>query len=125
MGIIAEVESYRDDLIRWRRDIHAHPELAYCERRTAAVVGAAGDRRVLRETVLIQIIDAGRDDAIDAVNIVRQQINAAGISIALGHEKVRTRRGNLSVPVRPAGYRLGRRFLAPPAGTRTSKGADE
>ena len=38
MGIIAEVESYRDDLIRWRRDIHAHPELAYCERRTAAVV---------------------------------------------------------------------------------------
>ena len=38
MGIIAEVESYRDDLIRWRRDIHAHPELAYCERRTAALV---------------------------------------------------------------------------------------
>ena len=38
MRTIPEIESYRDDLVRWRRDIHAHPELAYEETRTAAFV---------------------------------------------------------------------------------------
>ena len=28
------------DLIRWRRDFHRHPELGFCEFRTAATVAA-------------------------------------------------------------------------------------
>lgn len=38
MKIISEIESYRDELMALRRDIHAHPELAYEERRTAQIV---------------------------------------------------------------------------------------
>jgi hippurate hydrolase len=35
---IAEIEAYRGDLTNWRRDLHAHPELAFEERRTAEFV---------------------------------------------------------------------------------------
>jgi len=44
MRTIPEIESYRDDLVRWRRDIHAHPELAYEETRTAAFVADCLER---------------------------------------------------------------------------------
>jgi hippurate hydrolase len=37
---IGDIEQYRDDLVRWRRDLHAHPELAFEERRTADFVAA-------------------------------------------------------------------------------------
>src|SRR5690606_33367135 len=37
-GAIASIEARRDELIGWRRDLHAHPELAYEERRTSAFV---------------------------------------------------------------------------------------
>ncbi len=47
MPIIAEVRDYQDELTRIRRDIHAHPELAFAEQRTAdLVVGKA--RRIRR-----------------------------------------------------------------------------
>jgi len=36
--IIPEIEAYADDLVAIRRDLHAHPELAYEERRTAQIV---------------------------------------------------------------------------------------
>ena len=38
MLVIAEIEPYKDDLIRWRRDVHAHPGLACEEERTAGLV---------------------------------------------------------------------------------------
>ena len=40
MPIPAEVLDYHDDLTAIRRDIHAHPELAFAERRTADLVAA-------------------------------------------------------------------------------------
>jgi amidohydrolase len=40
MPIIAEVRDYQDELTAIRRDIHAHPELAFAERRTADLVAA-------------------------------------------------------------------------------------
>ncbi len=38
MKIIDCIEEYRDELKQWRRDIHAHPEIAFEEHRTAAFV---------------------------------------------------------------------------------------
>ncbi len=40
MPIIAEVRDYLGELTTIRRDIHAHPELAFAERRTADLVAA-------------------------------------------------------------------------------------
>ena len=40
MPIIPEVLGYRDELIAIRRDIHAHPELAFAKQRTADLVAA-------------------------------------------------------------------------------------
>lgn len=38
MRIIPEIRAFEDDLVAWRRDLHAHPELAYREHRTAGLV---------------------------------------------------------------------------------------
>jgi amidohydrolase len=38
MKLIAEIEDFHDDLMRWRRDIHAHPELGFEENRTSDLV---------------------------------------------------------------------------------------
>jgi amidohydrolase len=40
MPVIAEVHDYQDELTAIRQDIHAHPELAFAERRTANLVAA-------------------------------------------------------------------------------------
>ena len=36
--IIPEIQAFEADLVAWRRDLHAHPELAYREHRTAGFV---------------------------------------------------------------------------------------
>ena len=38
MRIIPEIRAFEGDLVAWRRDLHAHPELAYREHRTAGIV---------------------------------------------------------------------------------------
>ncbi len=38
MPVLNRVAEYGDELVAWRRDLHAHPELAYEEHRTAAFV---------------------------------------------------------------------------------------
>src|SRR5215216_7189874 len=38
MEITDRVRAYHDDLTAWRRDVHAHPELGFEERRTSDLV---------------------------------------------------------------------------------------
>lgn len=38
--LFADIESHRDALVGLRRDLHAHPELAFKEVRTAGIVAA-------------------------------------------------------------------------------------
>ena len=38
MKTIPEIESLQADMTKWRRDLHAHPETAFEENRTAAIV---------------------------------------------------------------------------------------
>jgi amidohydrolase len=40
MAIINRIGDFQDDMAAWRRDLHAHPELGFEERRTAAFVAA-------------------------------------------------------------------------------------
>lgn len=69
MGISAEVLSYRDQIIAWRRDIHMHPELGFTERRTSSLVAEAlrsfGFDEVLTDfcpahTAVVGILRTGR-----------------------------------------------------------------
>ena len=63
--IIPEIKAHEADLVAWRRDLHAHPELAYREHRTAEFVaerlqgwGIAVDRG-LAETGVVGTLSRG------------------------------------------------------------------
>jgi amidohydrolase len=65
MTVIANIENARDEMARWRHDIHAHPELGFAEERTAALVaeqlarfGCEVHRRVGR-TGVVGVLRAG------------------------------------------------------------------
>ena len=38
MAIINRIGDFQDEMTAWRRDLHAHPELAFQERRTSSLV---------------------------------------------------------------------------------------
>ena len=52
MPIVNRIAAFRDDMKEWRHDIHAHPELAYKETRTAARVAA-----LLREFGVDEVVE--------------------------------------------------------------------
>ena len=70
MRIIPEIRTFEADLVAWRRDLHAHPELAYREHRTAGLVaerlrgwGIDVDRG-LAETGVVGTLSRGQGPAI-------------------------------------------------------------
>ena len=38
MKTIPQIESLQADMTKWRRDLHAHPEISFEENRTAQIV---------------------------------------------------------------------------------------
>ena len=38
MGVIAEIEGFKQDIVEWRRDFHQHPEIGMQEERTSGIV---------------------------------------------------------------------------------------
>jgi len=103
MRIIAEIKSFENDLIRWRRDIHAYPELAYQEERTAGLVaerlqswGIDVDRGLARTGVVGTLSRGGgptiglRADmdalAIEESNTFEYRSRHAGRMHACGHD---------------------------------------
>lgn len=38
MGVITEIESFTNDIVKWRRDFHEHPEIGMQEQRTSGIV---------------------------------------------------------------------------------------
>ncbi len=73
MPIVNRIAAYHDDMKDWRRDIHAHPELAYEEARTAARVAS-----LLREFGVDEVTEG-----IGKTGVVGVLRNGAGPSIGL------------------------------------------
>lgn len=70
MKTIGEIESFGDELQRWRRDLHAHPELAYEETRTSDFVADCLERwgldvtRGLAKTGVVGTLSRGQGAAV-------------------------------------------------------------
>ncbi|HEV8014587.1 MAG TPA: M20 aminoacylase family protein [Stellaceae bacterium] len=69
MPAIARIAQYADELTRWRRDIHAHPELGFEEQRTSAFVAEQLGRfgcevhRGVGRTGVVGVLRAGNSPA--------------------------------------------------------------
>src|SRR5437016_9511679 len=104
MQIIDRIAQIHDDLTTWRRDIHAHPELGFEERRTSDLVaaklaefgcevhrgvGGTGVVGVLRAGNAPQAIGLRADmDAlpIEEANDIPYRSTRAGVMHACGHD---------------------------------------
>lgn len=73
MPVVNRIAAWRDAMQEWRRDIHAHPELAYEEKRTAARVAG-----MLREFGVDEIVEG-----VGKTGVVGVLRNGAGPSIGL------------------------------------------
>jgi len=68
MTTIPEIAAFHDDLVSWRRDIHAHPELGFEESRTSDVVAdkltsfGLEVHRGLAKTGIVATLQAGSSD---------------------------------------------------------------
>lgn len=69
MSISEEIMAYKDQIVEWRRDIHAHPELGFQEIRTSKMVQetlrAIGDLEIITDfcparTAVIAVLRTGR-----------------------------------------------------------------
>jgi hippurate hydrolase len=85
MPIVNRVAAFADDVTAWRRDLHAHPELAYQERRTSGFVAeklaSFGVDEVVTgvgRTGVVGVIH-GRDDAGGRVIGLRADMDALPI----------------------------------------------
>jgi len=68
MSILPNLAVAHDEMIRWRRDLHAHPEIAFEERRTSDLVARELERfgitvtRGLAKTGVVGTLTTGRGD---------------------------------------------------------------
>ena len=66
MGLVPEIENMQAEFASWRRDIHAHPELGFEERRTADFVAAKLEsfgvqvHRGIGKTGIVGVLREGR-----------------------------------------------------------------
>ena len=58
MPIVNRIAEFHDEITAWRRDLHAHPETAFAERRTADMVaGKLADFLILDRDYLSIPVD--------------------------------------------------------------------
>ncbi len=102
LGVLARARTLQDQLVAWRRDVHAHPELGFEERRTARLVAdVLRDRGLTVETGIggtgvVGHLGRGRPaigvradmDAlpIQETNAVPYASQVAGVMHACGHD---------------------------------------
>ena len=81
MPVLEEIERHHQEMVGWRRDLHAHPELGFAETRTSTVIH-----------------DRLRSFGVDALH----SFNGTGV-IAVIHGRMATMRsacGRISTPCR-------------------------
>ena len=101
---LGEARAMGDRLVGWRRDLHAHPEIGFEERRTAAVVAAELEqlgylvRTEIGKTGVVGLLESGRPgpvvllrfdmDAlpIEEENDVAYRSQSPGVMHACGHD---------------------------------------
>ncbi|MCY4396939.1 MAG: amidohydrolase, partial [Rhodospirillaceae bacterium] len=85
MPVINRIADFHDDMTAWRRDIHAHPETAFEENRTADIVAGKLEsfgievHRGLAKTGVVGRLRAGRSPNaiglradLDALNLLEK-----------------------------------------------------